>query len=187
MIISLLILLAQPVAVAPTAAPAQMVDQERVAAARQLIGLLKLEDTYDRMFAQLTPIFGQAVIGILQADPATKAGYDLLINQGEGGQARLVAIIADEFMKSIRARYPQLKDRAAVEYAQAFTLAELRDMIAFYSSGTGAKALTIMPELQNRLTAAGREIGRAAGEEAGRRAFERAEKEMLPSRQPTKS
>jgi hypothetical protein len=173
----------------PSAAPAD-VDASypgRLAAGRQLLTLMRVDETYDMMFQPLTPIFAQAVVGMMQGNPDTRDAIQALFAHGEGGQGRFVAILSEEFMRSIRARYPQLKEAAAVEYAKSFTEAELRDLIAFYSSGTGSKALKVLPELQKRIAATGQEVGRAAGAEAGRRAFDRALREMLPAGKPTRS
>lgn len=175
---------AQP---APVRAPTESIDPARLAAGRQLVELLNLEQTLDTMFVPLMPVFAQAVIGMLQADPDTRQVMTVLLDKGDGGQEKFVAILSQEFFKSIRARYGMFKESAATEYARAFTEPELRELIAFYSSGTGAKALKIAPELQKRMSRAGEEIGRKAGEEAGRRAFERAEREMLPTGKPSKS
>jgi hypothetical protein len=172
---------AAPQAAAETASPA------RLAAARQLVGLLNLEQTLDQMFVPLMPVFAQAVIGALQGDPDTRDAMRVLLEKGEGGQDRFVTILSQEFFSSLRARYPDLKESAATEYAKTFSESELRDLIAFYTSGTGAKMLSLAPHLQKRLAAAGQEIGRKAGEEAGRRAFERAEQEMLPRKAQTSS
>lgn len=174
---------AQP---APQAA-AEAANPARLAAARQLVGLLNLEQTFDQMFVPLMPVFAQAVIGALQGDPDTRDAMRVLLEKGEGGQDRFVTILSQEFFRSLRARYPDLKESAAAEYAKTFSESELRDLIAFYTSGTGAKMLSLAPDLQKRLAAAGQEIGRKAGEEAGRRAFERAEQEMLPRKAQTSS
>src|SRR3546814_6388071 len=82
-------------------------------------------------------------------------------------------------MTSLKVRYPEIEAAVAQEYAARFTAAELDEITAFYSSGTGAKVLRLMPEIQQVTAAAGRTIGQKAGEEAGRRAFERAGREML--------
>lgn len=158
-----------------------------LAIARQLVGMLNLDATYDRMFVPLMPVFSQAVIGMLQGDATTRDAMQILLDKGEGGQAKFVEILSQEFFASLRARYPALKESAAAEYARVFSDAELRELVAFYSSGTGAKTLKVQPELQSRLSAAGQELGRKAGEEAARRAFERAEREMLPQKKQSKS
>lgn len=176
---------AQPVANSSIAAEA--VEQARLTASRQLLDLLHIERTYDQMFTPLMPLFAKAVIGMMQNDSKTRDAVTALIQKGEGGQDRLVAILSQEFFRSLRIRYPEMKEAAAAEYAKRFTEPELRDLIAFYSSGTGSKALQVLPELQKSIMATGQEVGRKAGEEAGRHAFERALREMLPSGKSTSS
>ena len=160
-----------------TASPST--DAARLDAARRLIETMNIDGTLDRMFVSLTPLFAESVIGMLSQDPRIEAAVDNLINNGEGGHDRLVAILSQEFMQSLHSRYPQLKMEIAREYAADFTAAELDEITAFYSTGTGAKVLRLMPEIQEKITAAGRKIGERAGQEAGARAFDRAAREML--------
>jgi hypothetical protein len=155
------------------------IDPARLDAAQRLIGTMNIDDTLDRMFVSLAPLFADGVIGRLSQDPQTEAAVDNLVNNGEGGHDRLVAILSQEFMTSLHSRYPQLKKEIAREYAVDFTAAELDEITAFYSTGTGAKVLRLMPEIQKKIAAAGEKIGQEAGQEAGARAFDRAAREML--------
>ncbi|RIA44583.1 uncharacterized protein DUF2059 [Hephaestia caeni] len=166
-------------AASPAIERAAAVDPAALAAAKHLIVTMKLDATLDRMFVGMSPLFAESVIGMLSQNPATKAGMDNLLANGEGGHDRFVAILSQEFMTSLKARYPEIEAAVAHEYAARFTAVELDEITAFYSSGTGAKVLRLMPEIQQVTAAAGRTIGQKAGEEAGRRAFERAEREML--------
>ena len=155
-------------------------EDARVAAARTLLDLNGYEQQLDYMFEKLVPLFSQGVIGILQADPASKAMTDQLIATGKGGQGRLVAILGEEFRRSIRAQYPNMNESTAREYAAAFTLDDLTAITTFYRSPAGAKSLQVLPQLQDKIGAAAEQYGKIAGEQAGRRAFERAIQEMLP-------
>ena len=166
-------------ALAPTPETSKPVAQPgTVDSARQLIDLMHLDRTIDFMFKPLIPIMTQAVLARLEQSEA-KPLISRLINQGTGGRARLEQIFTDEMAAAFRKRYPEFKEAAAKEYAAAFTEPELRDLVAFYSSGTGAKALALQPVLQQRLGLAGGAVGERAGEEGGRRAVERAVREML--------
>ena len=162
----------------PAAATTATVDAARLAAARQLIDASGIDATLDRMYIQLAPVFAHGVIGALSAETETRDALSA-IQQQEDGQQRLVAILSQEFLTAMKAQYPALKDIAAREYAEAFTTAELEELLRFYSSGTGAKALQLLPVLQQKMAQSGQELGRAAGVEAGQRAFERAAREIL--------
>ena len=166
-------------AVAQPASPAA-VDPQAIAAARELIDLMKVEATLDKMFVDLAPVFAQGAIGAMQEDPAARAAVGALVDKGKGGQPKLVAIMSEEFLKSIRRQYPAMKDRVAREYAAVLTAAELRQLTAFFRTGPGAKWLQLTPALEKKLAEAGGELGQVAGEEAGRNAIERAISEMLP-------
>lgn len=160
--------------------PDAVADQAKIAMAVTLLDLTGYERQLDYMFEKLIPLFSQGVIGILQGDPASKAMTDQLITQGKGGQARLTAILGEEFIKAIKAQYPNMKASAAREYAAAFTTEELAAITTFYRSPAGAKSLQLLPQLQQKIGAAGQRYGRIAGEEAGRKGFQRAIEEMLP-------
>ncbi|MCM8732242.1 DUF2059 domain-containing protein [Hephaestia sp. GCM10023244] len=166
-------------AASPVVESAAAVDPAALAAAADLLATMKLDDTLDRMFVGMSPLFAESVIGMLSQNPATKTSVDNLLANGEGGHDRFVAILSQEFMTALKARYPEIKTAVAREYAARFTAVELDEITAFYSSGTGAKVLRLIPEIQQVTAAAGSAIGEKAGEEAGRRAFERAEREML--------
>jgi len=170
-----------PPASPPTApSSVQPFDQARLTAAARLIDLLQIDRTLDAMFVQLAPGFGQSVLGILATNPQTKAAIDKLVTEAPENRDRMVAILGQEFVTSVKRQYPGFKRQMAQEYATAFTLDELTAISGFYSSGPGAKALTLIPQLQAKMSVAGQAMGRLAGEEAGRRAFERIEQEMLP-------
>src|SRR3546814_11426494 len=115
---------------------------------------------------------------MVRQNPASKAGVDNLLANGEGEHDRFVAILSQEFMTSLKVRYPEIEAAVAQEYAARFTAAELDEITAFYSSGTGATVLRLMPEIQQGTAAAGRTIGQKAGEEAGRPNGKAAGREM---------
>ena len=173
-----LIVAGPAIAQSPKSAP--VATDARLTLARQMIDLLRLDQMYDAMFVQLAPAFAQAVLGAMATDAASKPLYDTLVARDHGSKDRMIAILSQEFMAAIKRQYPALKDGAAKEYAAAFTEQELRDILAFYSSGAGAKALALMPQLQTQLAVQGQALGRAAGEDAARRAMARIEREMAP-------
>lgn len=180
--IALLLALAVPQATAAPPAPSTAaVDPARVDAAKRLIDTMQIDRTLDALFLQLSPSFAQSVIGVLATDADTKGVIDRLVTAAPENRDRMVAILSQEFLTSVKRQYPGFKTQMAREYAAAFTLDELNAITAFYSSGPGAKALAIMPQLQAKMATAGQSLGRIAGEEAGARAFKRIEEEMLPA------
>ena len=156
---------------------ARLIDPARLALARELLRTTQTEETLDRMMAQLGSIFGPQVIAVLKAKPEVATSINQLIASLPGGEARLRVILNEDFLAAFRKRYPDLLDDLAREYALRFTPDELRQIIAFYSSGVGAKALRAIPELQQSMSLKGRALGTIAGSEAGVSGLERAEKE----------
>lgn len=176
---------AQTAPIPDTAAPSttqvvETVDPARLAAANRLLETTRYERTLDGLFGNLVKLMAEGAVGAAANDQRSKALVDNLINHGNGGHDRLVAILVEEFSASIKRRYPELKAAAAREYAKAFTLEELTALNAFYLTPAGIKLLAVQPELEANLSHASQEIGRAAGYEAGVKGFTRALKEMLP-------
>ena len=174
--------LAQPTPpVQPTA------DAATMAAAERLIAQMNVTATRDRVFVQLSPMFAQAVLGQLGSEPKTKAMIDTINAKAPENHDRMVTILSQEFMIAIKRQYPAYLKRVAAQYAAAFTADELNAIAGFYATGPGAKALRLLPELQAKMSADGRELGSVAGREAGARAFERITQEMSPENGSKKS
>lgn len=140
------------------------------ASARKLIDLMGVERQFDLMFVQLMPLMTGNIVQALAKDGPPAIHKEL---ETEEGKARINGILGEEIMKSLRARYGDLKKNAAREYAAIFSESELQGLITFYGSPLGAKTLKALPELQQKLSAAGRDIGMVAGMEAVPRAMER--------------
>ncbi|WEK44446.1 MAG: DUF2059 domain-containing protein [Candidatus Sphingomonas colombiensis] len=164
----------------PVAPASSATDPVRLAAADHLLRQMGIEATLDRSFIQLAPVFAKAVIGELASNPQSKTTIETLNLRAAENHDRMIAVLSQEFMLAIKRQYPTYMKRAAAEYAGVFTTDELNEIAAFYSTGAGAKALKLMPELQTKLSAVGSEIGAVAGADAGKRAFERIQQEMLP-------
>jgi hypothetical protein len=163
----------------PRAASATPADPAALAVARQIVAVVHTDQTMDRMMIQFAPVFGTTVVNAMLADPASASVANKIIATGTGGRAKLEAIFSQEFMVAVRKRYPDLEEQVAHEYASLFSADELKQILAFYSSGVGAKALRLMPEIQTKMSLAGQALGKDAGKEAGQRGFERAQKEMI--------
>lgn len=185
--VALLAVAAPSVAAAQDAPAIAEVDSARLTAAKRLIGMMELKTVYDRLFIQLAPTFAQSVIGLMATEADSKAMIDAVVARDPGNRDRMLAILSEEFLVSMQRQYPELLDSAAKEYAAAFTTQELTEIANFYASGSGAKALKLMPQLQASMAKSGEALGRAAGMEAGERAFERIADELLPEEAGAKS
>lgn len=173
---------ATPPASQTTTAPVAAVEPARLEKARALMKVMRLEQSYEMMFKDLAPMMASGTLGILAADPETKGPLAALGQQGEGFEVRLLQLLSEEYLASMRSRYPKMIDLTAQEYARTFTLEELRDYVAFYETPSGARMLELHPALQMKLRGIGQTMGQQAGGEAAKRALERAEKEFRPGR-----
>ena len=171
----------------PASAAARAADPASLAAAKRLIGMMKLEQTLDRMSSEPAPGFADSVIGVMATDLDTKTLIESVIARDANNRKLDKEILSQEFLSSIQRGYLVLLARASEQYAAAFTAQELTAIADFYSTGAGAKALALMPQLQASMSQAGQELGRTAGMEAGKRAFERIAEEMLPNNTDIKS
>ena len=66
------------------------------------------------------------------------------------------------------ARFDELESSIVLIYADNFTAAELRELIAFYKTPTGQKFLEKTPLVMQQTMAAGKKFGEIAGAEARR-------------------
>jgi len=165
---------AKPVALAETPSPPTRPPSAKATA---LVTLLKGEQLVDRMYTRMAPLAALQVAAMLEAGPATRPYSERLANRLPGGRERLVAVLGEEFLSEMRKTIPEVMLAAAVAYDRRFTPAEMDDMIRFFSSGTGAKYLSLQPDMQRELEPIGGALGEKAGEAAAPKALRRAEQE----------
>lgn len=151
----LAVLLASPAAAQTSAAGT-------ITTARAIVARMQLDGVMDKMFEQVMPLMTANVVNAMQQDSSAPSALKARLSRKEGRE-QVSAIVADEFLKAIRARYPEFSEGAAEEYRKAFSEDELKSVLAFYSSPVGAKLLAIQPRLQQTLSEQGRAIGRDAG------------------------
>src|SRR5579859_6343398 len=114
---------------APPAAPSA----EALAVAKELISLLSgdmLADLNSKMVAQAWPSLEQA---LRQQFPKLDAATS--------------AELRAEFEKQITANVAEALSDAPTIYARYLSVAEMRDIQAFYKTTTGAKSLKMMPQI----------------------------------------
>jgi uncharacterized protein len=127
---------------------AQSPDADSVAAAKELVAMIKVSDQFK---ALLPVIFQQLKPAIVQNRPDVARDYDAL-----------VPVLQDKMI----ARLADLEGSIITVYAGNFSAAELRDLIAFYKTPTGQKLLEKTPLIAQQTMAAGRQFGQVAGAEA---------------------
>lgn len=133
---------------------AQTLDPDSKAAARELIITIKLGDQFK---ALLPMIFKSMKPAIVQNRPDVDRDYDALV---------------PVMMDKMSGRINELEDSMVDIYANNFSAAELRDLIAFYKSPTGQKFLQKTPLVTQQTMAAGQKFGQSAGAEAQKQMIE---------------
>lgn len=112
-------------------------DPERVAAARELMEVTGVTKQLDGMIAAVSKGFAKGA----KADET---------EEGKKLSAEFDAMM----QKFLGYKEEMLTDFAAL-YADTFTAAEMKEVSAFYRSGTGAKFIATMPELMQKGSAIG--------------------------------
>ena len=82
-----------------------------------------------------------------------------------------------DFKAEVQNRVGELTTKIAKLYASSFSEQELDDLLVFYRSDTGRKAIREMPELTQKAMTLGGEWGREIGALTARRALEKLKKE----------
>jgi uncharacterized protein len=127
--------------------PAQSPSPEAMSAARSLVTTMKLADQYK---ALLPAILLGLKPALTQDRPEIERDYDAML-----------PAIADAFVPY----YSSMVDAIAAIYASNFTVAELREIEAFYRQPVGQKLLDKWPSITQQATQVGQDIGRKASDD----------------------
>jgi len=122
---------------ANTTAPAVVPSAEAIAVAKELMALMSgdmMSDLTGKMVAQVWPTLEQSLrTQYPQLDAATSAE------------------LRGEFEKQMAANVAEAVSDAPSIYARHLTIAEMRDIEAFYRTPTGAKTLKLMPQITSEV------------------------------------
>jgi uncharacterized protein len=124
----------------PGAAHAQAPSPEALAAARELVVVMRAAD---QVKAVLPAVMQSLKPAIVQGRPQIERDYDAVMPM---------------LLESMNARFGELAELLARVYAQNFTVAEMKDLIAFYRSPTGQKLLARTPAITQQSMAAGQQF-----------------------------
>jgi hypothetical protein len=120
-------------------------------------------------FTQLVPIMEAGFLGQIGQIGQIEGGAELL-KQIEAKYPDVQTAFAKRFgeliMISFRAEYPNILDQAAQQYVAEITPANLSVIRAFMESSPGQAMAMAQPEIQQKLSDAGKEIGTKAGQNA---------------------
>ena len=136
----MLVLIASAPAQSPSPSPSP--SPEALAAARDLLVAMRAADQFKALLPAIMKAMRPTVV---QNRPDVGHDYDALVPR---------------LLEGAGARLDTLLDRMAPIYARNFTVAELKDIAAFYRSPTGQKLVDRLPAIAQESMAAGQAFGR---------------------------
>lgn len=90
----------------------------------------------------------------------------LLEQANPGREAQVRAVVSELLLPEFRARIGELEQPLQRIWADAFTVAEMDEIMAFYATPAGRKTLSVMPQLSQQSSMLGMAWGRRVAEEA---------------------
>jgi hypothetical protein len=142
----------------PGMASAQAPSPEALAVARELIVTSRAADHVQQLMPSIVKLIKPSIV---QGRPQVEKDFDAY---------------APLLMESFKARLNELTEQVVVIYATNFTVAEMKDIIAFYRGPTGQKFLTKAPLIAQQSMAAGQKLGAQIGQEIQSRMIEELKK-----------
>lgn len=140
--ITALILAAGPALAQTEPQPAPAPSAENLAAAQELVRVMKATDIFKTMLPSLVNSMKAAVV---QNRPEVAKNYDAMMPR---------------FIEAANTRVNELADQIAGVYARHFTLDELHQMTQFYQSPAGQKMIAEQPAIARETLAFGQQLGR---------------------------
>ena len=132
-------------------ARAQSSSPEALAAARELIETIHLDQQYK---AILPGLFKAVKPGIVQGRAEVERQYDAL---------------APLMEEAFRARVSEMLEAAAIVYAKYFSADDLRALSAFYKTPAGQRLIEKTPLVARELTTVGGQFGQSVGRDVEQR------------------
>jgi uncharacterized protein len=133
------------------AARAQAPAPESLAAAKELVQTMHLNDQFN---AVLPGIFKNLKPGIVQGRAEVERAYDAL---------------TPLMLEAFRQRTSEMIDAAAIVYARTFSVDELHTLNEFYKTPAGQKMLQKMPAMSQELMTVGVKFGQSVGKDIQQR------------------
>jgi hypothetical protein len=139
---------------APGLVPADMA--QRVAIADRLMAAMRLDRQFDTVIPQMV-----------------NAMMPMLMNDNSGKEVQVRRILSEELNTSFASKKADFIASSRDIYARNFTVAQLHDILGFYTSSTGKVMVDKLPALASESMMAGAAIGRKAAQDAMPHVFER--------------
>jgi hypothetical protein len=132
-------------------ARAQTPAPEAVAAAKELVQTMHLNDQYN---AVIPGIFKNLKPAIVQGRAEVEQQYDT---------------IAPAMIDAFRQRVSEMSDAAAIVYARNFSIDDIHALNDFYKTPAGQRLLQKMPAISQEMMGAGMKFGQSIGGEVQKR------------------
>jgi hypothetical protein len=142
----------------PGMTSAQTPSPEALAIARELVATSRAAENAKALLPSIMQLLKPAIV---QGRPQVEKDFDAF---------------APRLMESFSAVVGKLIDQVVVIYATSFTVAEMKDIIAFYRGPAGQALLAKSPAIAQQSMAAGQRIGAEIGRELQSRMIEELKK-----------
>lgn len=142
----------------PGMASAQAPSPETLAIARELIATSRAAESVKLILPSIVQLIKPAIV---QGRPQVEKDFDA---------------ITPLLLETFKARMDELIDQIVVVYASNFSVAEMKDIIAFYRGPAGQKFLAKGPTIAQQSMAAGQQLGAQIGGELQARIVEELKK-----------
>ena len=134
--------------------------------ARAILAASNFLQTIDVMFTQLVPVMEAGFIGQITQIKGGDAPVQRIASGYPGGTKAFGKRFGKLMMVGIRAKYPDMIEKAAQQYAAEIEPDKLVAIRVFKESPSGMSMTAAQPKMQQQMSSAGQIIGRKVGEEA---------------------
>ena len=134
--------------------------------ARAILAASNFLQTIDVMFTQLVPVMEAGFIGQITQIKGGDALVQRIASYYPGGTKAFGKRFGELMMVGIRAKYPDMIEKSAQQYAAEIEPDKLVAIRVFIESPSGMSVTAAQPKMQQQMSSAGQIIGRKAGEEA---------------------
>ena len=137
-----------------SAAPAPAQSPETIAAAKDLMAVMRSSDNFKTMMPSIMQALKPAIV---QGRPEVDRDFDALVAP---------------LLGAMNSRLDEIIDKVAGIYARNFTAAELREVAAFYRGPTGQKFVQKLPGVMQESLVVGQQFGQQIAGELQKRMIE---------------
>ena len=137
-----------------SAAPAPAQSPETIAAAKDLMAVMRSSDNFKTMMPSIMQALKPAIV---QGRPEVDRDFDALVAP---------------LLGAMNSRLDEIIDKVAGIYARNFTAAELREVAAFYRGPTGQKFVQKLPGVMQESLVVGQQFGQQIAGELQQRMIE---------------